>query len=121
MFDFVKWIYLYCGTWGSFCPELVSVICSSNMYFPFSFSFICFFFWRQLGVINNKCELSDPAGLIEQLRVLKSVNVDGVMVDCWWGIVEAHVPQEYNWNGYRLLFQIVHKLNLKLQVGLTQD
>lgn len=74
-----------------------------------------------MGVINNKCELSDPAGLIEQLRVLKSVNVDGVMVDCWWGIVEAHVPQEYNWNGYRLLFQIVHKLNLKLQVGLTQD
>lgn len=72
-----------------------------------------------LGVINKKCELSDPAGLIEQLRVLKSVNVDGVMVDCWWGIVEAHAPQEYNWNGYRMLFQIVHKLKLKLQVVMS--
>ena len=65
-----------------------------------------------------KCELVDPDGLLKQLRLLKSVNVDGVMVDCWWGIVEAHSPQEYNWNGYRGLFQMVHELKLKLQVKL---
>lgn len=65
-----------------------------------------------------KCELVDPDGLLKQLRLLKSVNVDGVMVDCWWGIVEAHSPQEYNWNGYRRLFQMVHELKLKLQVEL---
>ncbi|KAG6575173.1 Beta-amylase 7, partial [Cucurbita argyrosperma subsp. sororia] len=72
-----------------------------------------------LGVINMKCELVDPDGLLKQLRLLKSVNVDGVMVDCWWGIVEAHSPQEYNWNGYRGLFQMVHELKLKLQVVLS--
>ncbi|XP_022156129.1 beta-amylase 7-like isoform X2 [Momordica charantia] len=71
------------------------------------------------GVINMKCELVDPDGLLKQLRLLKSVNVDGVMVDCWWGIVEAHSPQEYNWNGYRRLFQMVHELKLKLQVVLS--
>ncbi|XP_020538366.1 beta-amylase 7 isoform X2 [Jatropha curcas] len=60
-----------------------------------------------LGVINMKCELADPDGLLKQLSVLKSANVDGVMVDCWWGIVEAHAPQEYNWNGYKRLFQMV--------------
>ena len=65
-----------------------------------------------------KCELVDPDGIIKQLRVLKSINVDGVMIDCWWGIVEAHVPQEYNWNGYKRLFQIVRELKLKLQVDL---
>ncbi|THG24012.1 hypothetical protein TEA_012984 [Camellia sinensis var. sinensis] len=70
-----------------------------------------------LGVINMKCELNDPDGLAKQLRVLKSVNVDGVMVDCWWGIVEAHAPQEYNWNGYKRLFQIVRELKLKLQLS----
>ncbi|TQD91293.1 hypothetical protein C1H46_023105 [Malus baccata] len=32
----------------------------------------------QLGVINMKCELVDPDGLLKQLRVLKSVNVDGI-------------------------------------------
>ncbi|PPD94308.1 hypothetical protein GOBAR_DD08680 [Gossypium barbadense] len=69
-----------------------------------------------LGVINMKCELADPDGLLKQLRVLKSINVDGVMVDCWWGIVEAHAPQEYNWNGYQRLFQMVRELKLKLQV-----
>lgn len=63
-----------------------------------------------------KCELVDPDGLLKQLRVLKSINVDGVMVDCWWGIVEAHIPQEYNWKGYKRLFQMVRELKLKLQV-----
>lgn len=68
-------------------------------------------------MINIKCELVDPDGLLKQLRVLKSINVDGVMVDCWWGIVEAHAPQEYNWNGYKRLFQMVRELKLKLQVS----
>lgn len=73
--------------------------------------------WCQLGAINMKCELVDPDGLLKQLKVLKSANVDGVMVYCWWGIVEAHAPQEYNWNGYKRLFQMVHELKLKLQVS----
>ncbi|XP_068656449.1 beta-amylase 7-like [Aristolochia californica] len=72
-----------------------------------------------LGVINMKCELVDPDGLLKQLRILKSINVDGVMVDCWWGIVEAHAPQEYNWNGYKRLFQIVREVKLKLQVVMS--
>uniref|UniRef100_A0A5B6Z987 Beta-amylase n=2 Tax=Davidia involucrata TaxID=16924 RepID=A0A5B6Z987_DAVIN len=72
-----------------------------------------------LGVINMKCEIVDPDGLLKQLKVLKSINVDGVMVDCWWGVVEAHAPQEYNWNGYKRLFQIVRELKLKLQVVMS--
>nr|XP_025696175.1 beta-amylase 7 isoform X3 [Arachis hypogaea] len=72
-----------------------------------------------LGVINIKCELVDPDGLLKQLKVLKSINVDGVTVNCWWGIVEAHAPQEYNWNGYKRLFQMVHELKLKLQVVMS--
>lgn len=65
-----------------------------------------------------KCELVDPDGLVKQLKILKSIHVDGVVVDCWWGIVEAHTPQEYNWNGYKRLFQIVRELKMKLQVTL---
>ncbi|KAJ9171374.1 hypothetical protein P3X46_014757 [Hevea brasiliensis] len=72
-----------------------------------------------LGVVNMKCELADPDGLLKQLRVLKSANVDGVKVDCWWGIVEAHAPMEYNWNGYKRLFQMVHEHKLKLQVVMS--
>ncbi|GAV92042.1 Glyco_hydro_14 domain-containing protein/DUF822 domain-containing protein [Cephalotus follicularis] len=72
-----------------------------------------------LGVINLKCELVDPDGLLKQLRVLKSINVDGIMVDCWWGIVEAHAPLEYDWNGYKRLFQMVRELKLKIQVVMS--
>ncbi|KAI3441794.1 Beta-amylase [Psidium guajava] len=72
-----------------------------------------------LGIISVKSELVDPDGLLKQLRILKSLNVDGVTVDCWWGVVEAHAPQEYNWNGYRRLFQMVHELKFKLQVVMS--
>ncbi|KAL8028201.1 hypothetical protein ABFX02_14G143900 [Erythranthe guttata] len=72
-----------------------------------------------LGVVNMKCELVDPDGLVKQLKVLKSINVDGVTVDCWWGIIEAHAPQEYNWNGYKRLFQILRELKMKLQVVMS--
>lgn len=72
-----------------------------------------------LGVVTSRCELADPEGLVKQLRVLKSVGVDGVMVDCWWGIVESHAPLEYNWTGYKRLFQIVRDLKLKLQVVMS--
>ncbi|KAL2620513.1 hypothetical protein R1flu_000718 [Riccia fluitans] len=47
---------------------------------------------------NQNNEVTDPESLKYDLRALKSVNVDGVMVDCWWGIVEGKAPQQYNWN-----------------------
>ncbi|KAE9454697.1 hypothetical protein C3L33_13399, partial [Rhododendron williamsianum] len=70
-----------------------------------------------LGVISMDCELVDPDNLLKELQILKSANIDGVMVDCWWGIVERHAPQQYNWSGYKSLFQIVRDLDLKLQVS----
>ncbi|KAG5520706.1 hypothetical protein RHGRI_033330 [Rhododendron griersonianum] len=72
-----------------------------------------------LGVISMDCELVDPDNLLKELQILKSANIDGVMVDCWWGIVEKHAPQQYNWSGYKSLFQIVRDLDLKLQVVMS--
>ncbi|KAL0442617.1 UNVERIFIED_CONTAM: Beta-amylase 2, chloroplastic [Sesamum latifolium] len=71
------------------------------------------------GVINRECKLVDPDYLINQLKILKSIEVDGVKVDCWWGIVEARGPQQYNWGGYKELFQIVRDLKFKLQVVMS--
>lgn len=72
-----------------------------------------------LGVINQQCQLVDPESLQKYLRTLKSANVDGVMVDCWWGIVEGESPQKYDWSGYRELFNIVRNSKLKLQVVMS--
>lgn len=72
-----------------------------------------------LGIINEKCELVDPETLKNHLRTLKSANVDGVMVDCWWGIVEGDNSRKYNWSGYRELFDIVREAKLRLQVVMS--
>ncbi|KAL0305598.1 UNVERIFIED_CONTAM: Beta-amylase 2, chloroplastic [Sesamum radiatum] len=68
------------------------------------------------GAINRECKLVDPDYLINQLKILKSIKVDGVKIDCWWGIVEARGPQQYNWGVYKEIFRIVRDLKFKLQV-----
>ncbi|XP_075073971.1 beta-amylase 2, chloroplastic [Nicotiana tabacum] len=72
-----------------------------------------------MGIINMECEIVDANNLVNQLKILKSAKVDGVVVECWWGIVEAHTPQRYNWSGYKRLFEIVRDLNLKLRVVMA--
>ncbi|XP_044418409.1 beta-amylase 8 isoform X5 [Triticum aestivum] len=69
-----------------------------------------------MGIINCYCQLVDPEAVRAELRHLKSLNVDGVVVDCWWGIVEAWTPQKYEWSGYRDLFGIIKEFKLKVQV-----
>lgn len=70
----------------------------------------------QLGVINSRNEIDNPIGLTNNLNALKKTGVDGVMVDCWWGLVEAKGPKLYDWSGYRNLFDFVREAKLKLQV-----
>lgn len=72
-----------------------------------------------LGIINDRCQLVDPESLRKDLRALKYINVDGIMVDCWWGVVEGRTPQKYVWSGYRELFNIVREAKLKLQVFMS--
>ncbi|XP_020256513.1 beta-amylase-like isoform X1 [Asparagus officinalis] len=68
-----------------------------------------------LGVINQQNKIEQPEELRKQLKQLRAADVDGVMVDVWWGIVEGKGPKEYDWSGYRSLFQMVKEEALKLQ------
>lgn len=72
--------------------------------------------WWQTGVVNSYCQLVDPEAVRQELRHLKSLNVDGVVVECWWGIVEGWSPQKYAWGGYRDLFNIIREFKMKSQV-----
>jgi beta-amylase len=72
----------------------------------------------QLGTINAENEVSEPEVLKRDLQILKRVGVDGVVVDCWWGLVESRGPQRYNWSGYHDLFNMVRDVGLKQQVLL---
>ncbi|XVF89521.1 hypothetical protein PTKIN_Ptkin19aG0136300 [Pterospermum kingtungense] len=71
------------------------------------------------SVINNFCQLADPEGVRQELSHLNSLNVDGVIVDCWWGIVESWDPQKYVWCGYRELFNIIREFKMKIQVVMA--
>lgn len=71
------------------------------------------------GVINNFCQLVDPEGVRQELSHIASLNADGVIVECWWGIVECWSPQKYVWSGYRELFHIIREFKLKLQVVMA--
>ncbi|XP_057525172.1 beta-amylase 8 isoform X1 [Amaranthus tricolor] len=71
------------------------------------------------GIINSYCQLLDPEGIRQELKHLTSLNVDGVVVDCWWGIVEGWNPQKYMWLGYRELFTIIREFQLKVLVVLA--
>ncbi|KAJ7948198.1 Beta-amylase [Quillaja saponaria] len=73
----------------------------------------------QLGVITLDNNLEDRDGLGKQLKELRAAGVDGVMLDVWWGIVESNGPKEYNWNGYRNLFQLIQECGLKLQAIMS--
>lgn len=72
-----------------------------------------------LNTVGDDNSVTDPEGLKRNLESLKSISVDGVMVDCWWGLVEKTTPQQYNWSGYRELFEIVRQSGLKLQVVMS--
>ncbi|KAJ8555324.1 hypothetical protein K7X08_012820 [Anisodus acutangulus] len=48
-----------------------------------------------------------------------TADIDGVTIECWWGIMEAHAPHRYNWSGYKRLFKIVLDINLKVRVVMS--
>ncbi|MCL7025426.1 hypothetical protein MKW94_015243 [Papaver nudicaule] len=49
----------------------------------------------------------------------QEAEVDGVMVDVWWGIVEAKGPKAYDWGAYKSLFELVKRCGLKLQAIMS--
>ncbi|CAM6018544.1 unnamed protein product [Sphagnum balticum] len=72
-----------------------------------------------LDTITPDNKVANPEELKRDLEALRSAEVDGVMVDCWWGLVEGKVPQQYDWSGYSHLFKIVRDAQLKLQVVMS--
>lgn len=73
-----------------------------------------------LGTISRENKVVEPEKLRRELETLKKqAGVDGVMVDCWWGIVEATTPLHYDWAAYHHLFTIVRETSLQLQVVMS--
>eukprot|EP01130_Rhizamoeba_saxonica_P002259 TRINITY_DN1209_c0_g1_i2.p1 TRINITY_DN1209_c0_g1~~TRINITY_DN1209_c0_g1_i2.p1 ORF type:complete len:420 (-),score=92.22 TRINITY_DN1209_c0_g1_i2:25-1284(-) len=73
-----------------------------------------------LTTITNEGFLNNPDHIKWQFGKLENEgNVDGIMIDVWWGIVEKTTPKSYNWEPYKQLFTIARNANLKVQVVLS--
>lgn len=73
----------------------------------------------KLGVITRENEFPDQEKMERWLTELRKAGVDGVMVDVWWGIIEAKGPKQYNWKSYKRLFQVVQKCGLRIQAIMS--
>ncbi|GLJ32441.1 hypothetical protein SUGI_0652750 [Cryptomeria japonica] len=81
--------------------------------------YIPVFVMLPLDVISNDNTLQNKDLLKANLKALKSANVDGLIVDVWWGIVEAEGPKQYDWSAYRDLFKLVQEQGFKLQAIMS--
>lgn len=72
-----------------------------------------------LSVFKDYNQLVDAEGLKRNLNDLRSANIDGIMVECCWGLVERENPQQYDWSGYVKLFHVIREAELKLQVAMS--
>nr|GMD51022.1 beta-amylase-like isoform X1 [Ipomoea batatas] len=73
----------------------------------------------QLGVVTTDNVFPNKDNIEAQLKKLKDAGCDGIMVDVWWGIIEAKGPKEYDWSAYIELFQVVKKCGLKIQAIMS--
>ena len=66
-----------------------------------------------LDVINCFGKPTDIDTFTTWCMQLRSGEVDGVMIDVWWGLVERS-PKNYKWEGYDEVFKVMKDNNLKI-------
>eukprot|EP00736_Rhodelphis_marinus_P012252 Rmarinus@m.4210 len=72
-----------------------------------------------LGLVSIDGHLHDPDQFRSWMYKLREADVDGIMLDVWWGIVERDGPGLYNWAGYRQIVDIVEEADLEMQMVLS--
>ncbi|KAI3863062.1 hypothetical protein MKW98_015520 [Papaver atlanticum] len=82
-------------------------------------NYVPVFVMLPLDVITGDNVFANVSKIEKQLKQLREAEVDGVMVDVWWGIVEANGPKVYDWGAYKSLFELVKRCGLKLQAIMS--
>jgi len=72
------------------------------------------FVMLELDTVNNVGQLKDPNALKGHLQHLKSGNVDGIMVDVWWGLTEPFA-ETYHFGPYMMIVNMCREIGLKVQ------
>eukprot|EP00299_Pterocystis_sp_00344_P012111 c576_g1_i2.p1 GENE.c576_g1_i2~~c576_g1_i2.p1 ORF type:complete len:396 (-),score=77.15 c576_g1_i2:313-1500(-) len=101
---------LDCGMCRAFVLLLASVWCCTA---------VPVYVMLPLDTVTLDGNLKNVQDLNNTFLRLKSADVDGVMVDVWWGVVEKSLPMAYNWNAYEQLMQMAQDTRLKVQVVMS--
>ncbi|CAL0322298.1 unnamed protein product [Lupinus luteus] len=72
-----------------------------------------------LDSVTMENKVNRKKAISAALTALKSAEVEGVMIDVWWGLVEREAPGKYNWSGYTELLEMAKKHGLKVQAMMS--
>lgn len=78
-----------------------------------------FFVMLPLDAVTNDNTLANPSALQAGARALKSIGVQGVTVDLWWGIVEGEEPRKYDFSAYLALARLMEAEGLQINFVLS--
>lgn len=72
-----------------------------------------------LDAVSSDCKtINNAKAIAAGMKALKLLEVEGVELPVWWGIVEKDAMGKYDWSGYLAVADMVHKMGLKLHVSL---
>ena len=83
-----------------------------------SVAYVPVFVMLPLDVITNSGQVSDSAKLESQMNQMKNGGVAGVMLDCWFGLVEK-TEKSYNFDGYVDVVQLAKNVGLEVEIIMS--
>ena len=72
-----------------------------------------FYVMAPLDLFNSNQEFTYKDKFDNWLSQLKGANVDGIMIDVWWGLTETS-EKNYKWTGYQTAFEMIANKGLKI-------
>ena len=72
-----------------------------------------FYVMAPLDLFNGNQDFNYYDKFNNWLQTLKSANVDGIMIDVWWGLTETS-EKNYKWDGYQKAFDMISSKGLKI-------
>lgn len=92
----------------------------TQFWLSLSFGFLCavateVYVMLPLDIVRRDGVLTDPFHLEAMLDKMKTTNITGFMVDCWWGVTERS-PKSYDFSAYQLIVAMAKDRDMKVQL-----
>ncbi|XP_010915994.1 beta-amylase 1, chloroplastic [Elaeis guineensis] len=68
-----------------------------------------------MNVVGATGQMARRKTMGASFMALAAAGVEGIAVECWWGIVEREAPGVYDWGGYMELVSLARRFGLKVR------